>query len=110
MAKPLITLWSMAAFEACANELDQTQKMVLTGVGELAAKMDGWFFHTFTSPAGHLMRCDAQLGPDDWQVHVRLAHLVGEPPNYPEAINIPANEKFADFREIKRNLGSQQSN
>jgi len=101
MTKPLITLWSIAAFEKCSEQFDETQKLVLQGVGDLAEKMDGWFFHTFTGPTGQVLRCDAHPESDVWRVFIRLAEYVGEKPLYPEILKIPANEKFADFWEIK---------
>ena len=104
MAKPLTIFWSMATFQACANELDATQSYVLAGIGDLAAKMNGWFFHTFTAPSGSLLRCDAHPEEDRWRVYVRTAELAGEPIKHPEAIKSPANEKFAEFWEIQKNF------
>lgn len=96
----------MAAFEKCASKLDESQKLVLEGVGSLAEKMNGWFFHTFTAPTGILLRCDAHPEDEAWRVFVRLAEYSGESPKYPEVLKIPSNEKFADFWEIK---ATQQS-
>jgi hypothetical protein len=101
MAKPLLTLWSMAAFEKCSLRFDETQRLVLKGVGELAEKMDGWFFHTFVAPTGDLLRCDAHPEEKTWRVYVRLAEYTGDEPKYPELLKSPSNEKFADFWEIK---------
>lgn len=102
--KPLQAFWSIAAFEACKADLDNAQSFVLSGVGELAAKMDGWFFHTFWTDHDQLIRCDAYPEPDCWKVYVRTAHLVGEPTKFPEAIQTPENEKFAEFWELQKYL------
>jgi len=102
-AKPLVTSWSLAAFEKCSLQLDETQKLVLKGVGDIAAKMDGWFFHTFVAPSGALLRCDAHPEKENWRVYVRLAEYTGGSPKYPEILKVPENEKFADFWEIKAN-------
>lgn len=101
--KPLVTLWSQAAFEACASEIDTAQKLVLKEVGDLTACLDqddGWFFHVITTPNGQILRCDAEPGPTGCRVHVRLAEYDG---SYPKPLETPANEKFADFWEIKAN-------
>jgi hypothetical protein len=104
MAKPLVVSWSMAAFQACTNDLDTTQSYVLAGVGDLATKMNGWFFHTFTAPSGCLLRCDAHPEEDCWRVYIRIAELTSEPNKYPETIKSPENEKFAEFWEIQKNF------
>jgi hypothetical protein len=104
MTKPLLTFWSLAAFEACKADLDNTQSFVLSGVGELAAKMDGWFFHSFVAPNDQLLRCDAHPEPDAWRVYVRTAYLDGEPVKYPEAIKSAENERFAEFWELQKHL------
>ena len=104
MPKPLKTFWSLAAFEACKSELDDTQSYVLSGVGELATKMDGWFFHSFPAPAGCVLRCDAYPETDVWRVYVRIAEYVGEPIAQPVAINSPENERFAEFWELQKHL------
>jgi len=101
MVKPLQIFWSLAAFEACKPELDSVQSFALAGVGDLAAKMDGWFFHSFVTPNNCLLRCDAYPEPDAWRVYVRTAELVGEPIKMPVAINSPENEKFAEFGNCK---------
>jgi hypothetical protein len=66
--------------------------------------MDGWFFHTFTAPSGCLLRCDAHPEAECWRVYVRTAELAGEPVKYPEAIKSHANEQFAEFWEIQKQL------
>jgi hypothetical protein len=101
MSKPLVTRWSFLAFQECADHLDETQQLVLHGVGELAAAMNGWFFHTFTAPGGALIRCDAYPESDSWKVLVRLAQREGA---YPEIVADAQNEQFADFWEIKSNF------
>jgi hypothetical protein len=97
----------MAAFEACSARLDETQSLVLQGVGDLAEKMNGWFFHTFTAPSGVLLRCDATPADGSWHVSVSLAEYTDDVPRYPELVRTPQNEKFADFWEIKSALMSK---
>jgi len=99
MYKPLQIFWSLAVFEACKAELDSTQALILAEVGELASKLDGWFFHVITSPSGVLLRCDGEPETDAWRVHVRLAEYAG---NYPDTIKTPANEKYAEFWELQK--------